>query len=309
MNSKRYTTWNDHLRSVFQEKIFKVPIDGGFDCPNRDGTVAKGGCTFCSVSGSGDFIIAPHDPLPQQFEKEVEQMHKKWPKVDKYIVYFQNYTNTHAPVEVLREKFEQVLNLPGVVGINIATRPDCLPPETIEYLAEINQRIYTWVELGLQTTFESTSDLINRAHDYQTYITAVEKLRKHNIQVVTHLINGLPKETPEMMLENVKRVILDSDIQGLKLHLLHLMTNTKMQRDYHAGKLQLLSRTEYTQIICDQLEIIPKEIVIHRLTGDAPRDTIIGPMWSLKKWEVLNGIDDELLKRESFQGKYDIRKR
>ena len=309
MNQKRYTTWNEHLRDLFDSKIFKVPIDGGFDCPNRDGTVAKGGCTFCSVSGSGDFIVAPHDPLPIQFQKEVDFMHRKWPKVNQYIVYFQNYTNTHAPVAELREKFEQVIHLPGVVGINIATRPDCLPPETIEYLAEINQRIHLWIELGLQTTYEATSHLINRAHDYQTYLDAVANLRRHDIKVVTHLINGLPGETAEMMIENVKRVILDSDIQGIKLHLLHLMTNTKMPRDYPPGKLQFLSKEEYVDIICNQLELIPKDVVIHRLTGDAPRETIIGPMWSLKKWEVLNAIDRELEKRNSYQGKYNIRDR
>ncbi|MDR1567700.1 MAG: TIGR01212 family radical SAM protein [Streptococcaceae bacterium] len=302
MNQKRYTTLNAHLREIFDAKVFKVPLDGGFDCPNRDGTVAKGGCTFCSVSGSGDFIIAPHAPLAEQFYQEIDFMHQKWPKVNQYIVYFQNYTNTHAPVTELREKFEQVLSLPGVVGINIATRPDCLPEETILYLSEINQRIPTWIELGLQTTYEETSTLINRAHDYQTYLTAVERLRRRDIQVVTHLINGLPGESYEMMLENVKRVVRDSDIQGLKLHLLHLMTNTKMQRDYHEGRLQLLSKAEYVKLVCDQLEFIPKEIVIHRLTGDAPRQTIIGPMWSLKKWEVLNEIDRELQRRGSFQG-------
>ncbi len=151
---KHYHTWNYALHQQFGEKIFKVPIDAGFDCPNRDGTVAKGGCTFCSVSGSGDMIVAPEDPLPVQLKKEVGMMHQKWPAVSHYIVYFQNFTNTHAPVSVLKERFEQVLNQPGVVGISIATRPDCLPNDVVDYLAEINQRFYLWVELGLQTTFE-----------------------------------------------------------------------------------------------------------------------------------------------------------
>lgn len=304
--NKRYHTWNYALRQQFGEKIFKVPIDGGFDCPNRDGTVAKGGCTFCSVSGSGDMIVAPSDPLPLQFQKEIQLMHQKWPTVDQYIVYFQNFTNTHAPVDVIRHRFEQVVNEKGVVGLSIGTRPDCLPDEVVNYLAELNERFYLWVELGLQTTFEETSAAINRAHDYQTYLDGVAKLRKHGIRVCTHLINRLPGETPAMMRENVRRTIQDSDIQGIKLHLLHLMTNTKMMRDYNEGRLQLMSKEAYVSVICDQLEMIPPEIVIHRLTGDAPFETIIGPMWSLKKWEVLNAIDAEMKRRNSYQGKYTV---
>ena len=304
--NKRYHTWNYALRQQFGEKIFKVPIDGGFDCPNRDGAVAKGGCTFCSVSGSGDMIVAPSDPLPLQFQKEIQLMHQKWPTVDQYIVYFQNFTNTHAPVDVIRHRFEQVVNEKGVVGLSIGTRPDCLPDEVVNYLAELKERFYLWVELGLQTTFEETSAAINRAHDYQTYLDGVAKLRKHGIRVCTHLINGLPGETPAMMRENVRRTIQDSDIQGIKLHLLHLMTNTKMMRDYNEGRLQLMSKEAYVSVICDQLEMIPPEIVIHRLTGDAPFETIIGPMWSLKKWEVLNAIDAEMKRRNSYQGKYTV---
>lgn len=304
---KRYTTWNEYLRTNFGEKIFKVPIDAGFDCPNRDGTVAHGGCTFCTVSGSGDMILEPDAPIAEQFKIEVEQFHKKWPGVKKYIVYFQNFTNTHAPVEVLRERFEAAVSQPDVVGISIGTRPDCLPPDVIDYLAELNNRMEVWIDLGLQTTFEETSNLINRAHDYATYIDAVRRLRVHGIKVCTHLINGLPGETKEMMLENVRRMVLDSDIQGVKLHLLHLMKNTRLQRDYHDGKLQLMAKEDYVNVICDQLELIPKEIVIHRLTGDAPRDSLIGPMWSLKKWEVLNSIDAEMERRGSVQGCLNVR--
>ena len=300
--NKRYTTWNDYLRESYGEKVFKVPIDAGFDCPNRDGTVAHGGCTFCTVSGSGDAIVAPDAPIPVQVEKEIEFLHRKWPGVKKYIAYFQNFTNTHDSVDVIRERFEQAVGRPDVVGINIGTRPDCLPTETLDYLEELNQRITVWVELGLQTTYETTSNLINRAHDYQTYLDAVANLRERGILVCVHLINGLPGETHDMMLENVRRVVTDSDIQGIKLHLLHLMTGTRMQRDFHQGALQLMAFDDYVTIICDQLEIIPKHISIHRLTGDAPRDMLIGPMWSLKKWEVLNAIDDEMTKRNVFQG-------
>ncbi|WP_273478332.1 TIGR01212 family radical SAM protein [Ignavigranum ruoffiae] len=301
-SQKRYTTWNQHLRETFGEKVFKVSLDGGFNCPNRDGTVAHGGCTFCSASGSGDFAQPRILPLPLQLNLGIQQMHKKWPHVHKYIAYFQNFTNTHAPVDVLRFRFEQVVNEPGVVGIMIATRPDCLPPETVEYLAELNQRYYMWVELGLQTVHDQTSQLINRAHDYQCYLEGVEKLRAHQIPVCTHIINGLPGESYDMMMETVERLCLDSDIQGIKIHLLHLMRKTKMMLDYKAGRLRFLDQDEYVNLVCDQLEFIPKEIVIHRLTGDAPRDTLVGPMWSLNKWEVLNAIDDELERRQTYQG-------
>lgn len=301
---KRYNTLNDYYREIFGEKIFKVPIDAGFDCPNRDGTVAHGGCTFCTVSGSGDAIVAPDAPIRDQFYKEIDFMHRKWPEVKKYLVYFQNFTNTHDTVDVIRERYEQAINEPGVVGINIGTRPDCLPDETIAYIAELSERMHVTVELGLQTTYDETSKIINRAHTYDLYVKTVKRLRElaPKIEIVSHLINGLPGETHEMMVENVRRCVTDNEIDGIKLHLLHLMTSTKMQRDYHEGCLKLLSMDEYINIICDQLEIIPKNIVIHRITGDAPRDMLIGPMWSLKKWEVLNAIDKEMERRGSYQG-------
>ena len=301
---KRYNTLNDYYREIFGEKIFKVPIDAGFDCPNRDGTVAHGGCTFCTVSGSGDAIVAPDAPIRDQFYEEIDFMHRKWPEVKKYLVYFQNFTNTHDTVDVIRERYEQAINEPGVVGINIGTRPDCLPDETIAYIAELSERMHVTVELGLQTTYDETSKIINRAHTYDLYVKTVKRLRElaPKVEIVSHLINGLPGETYEMMVENVRRCVTDNEIDGIKLHLLHLMTSTKMQRDYHEGRLKLLSMDEYVNIICDQLEIIPKNIVIHRITGDAPRDMLIGPMWSLKKWEVLNAIDKEMERRGSYQG-------
>lgn len=301
---KRYNTLNDYYREIFGEKIFKVPIDSGFDCPNRDGTVAHGGCTFCTVSGSGDAIVAPDAPIRDQFYEEIDFMHRKWPEVKKYLVYFQNFTNTHDTVDVIRERYEQAINEPGVVGINIGTRPDCLPDETIAYITELSERMHVTVELGLQTTYDETSKIINRAHTYDLYVKTVKRLRElaPNVEIVSHLINGLPGENHEMMVENVRRCVTDNEIDGIKLHLLHLMTSTKMQRDYHEGRLRLLSMDEYVNIICDQLEIIPKNIVIHRITGDAPRDMLIGPMWSLKKWEVLNAIDKEMERRGSYQG-------
>lgn len=301
---KRYNTLNDYYREIFGEKIFKVPIDAGFDCPNRDGTVAHGGCTFCTVSGSGDAIVAPDAPIRDQFYKEIDFMHRKWPEVKKYLVYFQNFTNTHDTVDVIRERYEQAINEPGVVGINIGTRPDCLPDETIAYITELSERMHVTVELGLQTTYDETSKIINRAHTYDLYVKTVKRLRElaPKVEIVSHLINGLPGENHKMMVENVRRCVTDNEIDGIKLHLLHLMTSTKMQRDYHEERLKLLSMDEYVNIICDQLEIIPKNIVIHRITGDAPRDMLIGPMWSLKKWEVLNAIDKEMERRGSYQG-------
>ncbi|MDR1521345.1 MAG: TIGR01212 family radical SAM protein [Streptococcaceae bacterium] len=307
MDNKRYYTFNKCLKQHFGFKVFKVPINAGFSCPNRDGKVAFGGCTFCNNNGSGGNIAAALDSLPLQFQKAVFAMHKKWPNVKQYIVYFQNFTNTYACVKTLRKRYEQVISLPGVVGLSIGTRPDCLPFEVIDYLAELNQRLYLWVELGLQSTFDLTNKLINRAHSYQTYLRAVKSLRKHNIRICTHLINGLPKETKTMMLENVRRTLLDSDIQGIKLHLLQLMKNTAILRDYNAGQLRLMDKKDYIDIIVRQLEIIPENIVIHRLTGDALKNSLIAPMWSLKKWEVLNAIDNEMIKRGTWQGKYALK--
>lgn len=298
---KRYHTLNYHLQETFGHKVFKVSLDGGFDCPNRDGTVAHGGCTFCSAAGSGDYAGNRGDDLVQQFNDIKEKMHTKW-KSGKYLAYFQAFTNTHAPVSELREKFESVINLDGVVGLSIATRPDCLPDDVVEYLAELHERTYLWVELGLQTIHEKTANLINRAHDFQTYIDGVEKLRKHGIRVCSHIINGLPLETTDMMMETAKEVA-KLDVQGIKIHLLHLLKGTPMVKQYEKGMLQFLSFDDYVSLVCDQLEILPPEMVVHRITGDGPIDLMIGPMWSVNKWEVLNAIDKELERRNSWQGK------
>lgn len=302
-DNKRYHTWNYHLRQHFGEKVFKVSLDAGFDCPNRDGTVAFGGCTFCSAAGSGDFAGNRAEDVVTQFYKVKEKMNEKW-KNGKCMAYFQAFTNTHAPVEVLKQTFEPVLELEGVVGISIATRPDCLPDDVVEYLADLNKRTYLWVELGLQTVHERTALLINRAHDYKTYVEGVEKLRKHNIRVCSHIINGLPLESYEMMMETAKEVA-KLDIQGLKIHLLHLLKGTPMVKQYEKGQLQFLSQEDYVNLVVDQLELFPPSVIIHRITGDGPPDLMIGPMWSLKKWEVLNSIDAEFERRGSWQGKFE----
>ncbi|WP_391116524.1 TIGR01212 family radical SAM protein [Psychrobacillus sp. L3] len=300
-DGKRYYTWNRYLRNKFDQKIFKVALDAGFDCPNRDGTVAYGGCTFCSVAGSGDFAGDKVDSIPVQFEKIKAKMHEKW-KTGKYIAYFQAYTNTHAPLPLLKEKFEAALALEGVIGISIATRPDCLPDDVVEYLAELNKRTYLWIELGLQTVHERTANLVNRAHDYPTYIEGVNKLRKHDIRICTHIINGLPLEDREMMMETAREVA-KLDVQGIKIHLLHLLKGTPMVKQYEKGKLEFMERDAYIQLVADQLEILPPEMIVQRITGDGPIDLMIGPMWSVNKWDVLNGIDAVLAKRESYQGK------
>ncbi|GED14236.1 TIGR01212 family radical SAM protein [Aneurinibacillus migulanus] len=298
---KRYHTWNHHLRQQFGEKVFKVMLDAGFTCPNRDGTIATGGCTFCSARGSGDFAGWRRDDLVTQFNEVKERQHKKWPDA-KYIGYFQAYSNTYAPVDVLRDYYEIILEQENVVGLSIATRPDCLPDDVVELLAELNKKTYLWVELGLQTIHESTSQLINRAHDTACYYEGVEKLRKHGIRVCSHIIFGLPGETEKMMMETA-RAVADMDVQGIKIHLLHLLRKTPMVKQYEAGLLEFLEQDQYVRLIADALEILPPEMVVHRLTGDGPPDLLIGPMWSRKKWEVLNAIDAELKQRDTWQGK------
>ncbi|WP_088831833.1 TIGR01212 family radical SAM protein [Paenibacillus tyrfis] len=298
---KRFHTWNYEMRQQFGGKVFKVMLDAGFTCPNRDGTIAAGGCTFCSARGSGDFAGSRRDDLVTQFNKIRDLQHQKWPEAQ-YIGYFQAYTNTYAPVEELREYYEAILQQPGVVGLSIATRPDCLPDDVVDYLAELNERTYLWVEMGLQTIHEQTSELINRAHDTQCYLDAVAKLRARGIRVCAHIIYGLPQETHEMMLET-GRAVAQMDVQGIKIHLLHLMRKTPMVKQYEAGLLRFLEKDEYVSLVVDTLEFLPPEMIVHRLTGDAPRDLLIGPMWSLKKWEVLNAFDEELRRRDTWQGK------
>lgn len=298
---KKYHTLSHHLKQKFGEKIFKVMLDAGFTCPNRDGSITTGGCTFCSTRGSGDFAGSRRDDLITQFNDVKERQHKKWPNA-KYIGFFQAYTNTYAPVEVLREYYETILEQEDVVGLSIATRPDCLPDEVVELLAELNKKTDLLVELGLQTIHDITAKRINRGHDTACYYEAVEKLQKHNIQVCSHVIFGLPGETEEMMLDTVDAVA-HMGVQGIKIHLLHLLKKTPLVKEYDAGLFELMEKDDYIRLVVDALEILPPEMIIHRLTGDGPPDLLIGPMWSRKKWEVLNAIDWELNRRDSWQGK------
>ncbi|MGL4953703.1 MAG: TIGR01212 family radical SAM protein [Culicoidibacterales bacterium] len=302
LDNKRYHTWNYHLREVYGEKVFKVSLNAGFTCPNIDGKSTYGGCTFCSTKGSGDFAGNPADELVDQFTKIRNRTWQKWPDVTKFIGYFQAFSNTYAPVEVLHEKYEAILAVEGVVGLSIATRPDCLEDDVIEYLAELNTRTNLWIELGLQSMHESTAKLINRGHDLVTFIDAVEKLRAHNINVCVHIINGLPRETSTMMMETAQ-FLADMDIQGVKIHLLHVLKNTSMAKMLEKNMMEPMTREAYVQVVCDQLEIFPASVIMHRVTGDGGESELIAPLWSLKKFIVMNEIDKELVLRNSWQGK------
>ena len=297
---KRYHSLNYFLREKFGEKVFKISLDAGFSCPNRDGTISRGGCIFCSERGSGDFAGNRQFSITKQFEDIKEIMSKKW-KEGKYIAYFQAYTNTYGNIEVLREKYEEAIKQEGVVALAIATRPDCLSDEVIELLRELNKRVYIWIELGLQTVSDKTSRIINRGYDIATFESSVRKLRTASIDVVAHVILGLPEEDKNDMLNTID-YLAHSNIQGIKFHLLHLMKDTPLVRYYELGRLKFLEQEEYVDLVCEAIALLPQDIVIHRMTGDAPRELLIGPMWSLKKWEILNAINQKLEKYDIYQG-------
>lgn len=299
--TKRYKSLNYFLREKFDGKVFKISLDAGFSCPNRDGTISKGGCLFCSERGSGDFAGDRNFSISTQFEDIKCMMSKKW-KEGKYIAYFQAYTNTYADVKTLREKYDEAINNEGVVALAIATRPDCLSEEVLDLLEEYSKKIYVWVELGLQTSNDKTAKIINRGYDLKVFEDGVYNLRQRNIDVVVHTIFGLPEETQEDMINTIKYVS-NFDIQGIKFHLLHLMKDTSMVKLYEQGRLTFLEQEEYIKLICEAIAMLPENVTIHRLTGDAPRDLLIGPMWSLKKWEVLNSIDQYLEDNNIYQGK------
>lgn len=298
---KRYNTWNGHLRTKFGKKVMKIALNGGFTCPNIDGKKGYGGCTYCSSSGSGDFAGDPAHSILTQFEEVKSRMLKKWHE-GLYMPYFQAHTNTYAPASVLRERFEPVLQKDGVVGISIATRADCLENDVLEYLSELNGRTYLIVELGLQSIFDSTGERINRCHTYAEFLEGYNKLADRGINVCIHLINGLPGEDKDMMLESAKTVAALRP-HCLKLHLLHVIRGTRMEQELLEGRVGLMSLEDYVDIIVRQLEVIHPRTVIQRLTGDGARADLVGPMWSLKKFEVLNAIDRELEKRDTYQGK------
>jgi len=300
-NGKRYNSLNYFLRDKFGEKVFKISLDGGFSCPNRDGKISSGGCLFCSESGSGDYAGARELSITNQFNDIKEMMAHKW-KSGKYIAYFQAYTNTYAPIEELKRKYEEALNQENVVAIAIATRPDCLGDDVLDLLEEINNRVYLWVELGLQTSNDEIAKKINRGYKLEVFEESMKKLKERNIDVVVHDIIGLPGESKEDMIKTID-YIAHSGANGVKFHLLHLMKQTPMEKVYEKGELEFLSQEDYIELITRGITMIPKEMVVHRLTGDAPRELLIGPMWSLNKWEVLNSIDKALKDNDLWQGK------
>jgi len=292
---------NDFLKEKFNEKIYKVSLDGGFTCPNRDGKVSRGGCIFCSENGSGDFTATKLKSIHAQIEEQIDLVSKKY-KGDKYIAYFQNFTNTYAEVSYLRKIYEEALSHEKIVGLAIATRPDCLEDDVLELLAELNKKTFLWVELGLQTLNDDVAKYFNRAYETEIYKEASEKLNKLNIKFVTHIIIGLPKEEND---DYLKTAIFAQNCGtwGIKLHLMYVVKNTPLEKLYLNGDLKVNTKEEYVEKVVNVLENISSEIVVHRLTGDGDRETLVAPLWSIKKIDVLNSIHKELKRRNTYQGK------
>lgn len=300
LDNKRYHTLNYYYKTKYNTKVVKISLNAGFTCPNIDGTVGYGGCIYCSKSGSGDFGGDIKKSLPEQFNELKEKINKKWPN-SKYIAYFQAHTNTYAPLNILKEKYESVLNIKDVIGIAIATRCDAISEETLDYLTELNKKTNLTIELGLQTIHEKTSKLINRCHNLEQFETMVKKLQERNIEIVVHIINGLPYETEKMMLETVK-YLNNLKIHGIKIHMLNIVKDTKLEELYNKEKFHILTKEEYIDIVIKQLELLDPNIVIHRITSDPDPKNLIEPTWLIKKFCVLNDIDKEMKKRNTYQG-------
>jgi radical SAM protein (TIGR01212 family) len=298
--NKRYHTLDYYYKNRFNCKIAKISLNGGFTCPNKDGTKGVGGCIYCSTLGSGDFAGNLNKSITEQFYEIKEIMDNKWENT-KYIAYFQANTNTYADVETLKKKYEEALKIPNVVGLNIATRSDAITEECLNYLEELSKKTFLNIELGLQTINKKTNELINRGETLEEFDLMVKKLRSRGINVIIHIINGLPYETKEDMINTIK-YINSLDIQGVKIHMLHIIKNTKLEELYNKEHFHVLTREEYVNIVCDQLELLRPEIVINRITGDPKKEELIEPKWLLKKFCVLNEIDKELVRRNSYQG-------
>ena len=302
--NKRYYTYDYYLKTTYGSKVAKIPLDCGFTCPNIDGTKGRGGCIYCSTRGSGDFAQLPTLTIKEQYDIMFEKMNKKW-NTSMAIPYFQAHTNTYAHVDTLKQLYNEALSLPNVVGLNIATRADCLSDDVVMLLSEISEKTHLTVELGLQSVHDSTGELINRCHTFSEFCEGYYKLKKANqrIQTCIHLIEGLPLETHDMMLESAKQVA-ELHPDQIKLHCLYVIKDTKLHKMFLNGAYTPISLDEYMTIICDTLEVLPEDTVIGRLTGDADRNQLIEPQWSLKKTEVINMIDREMYRRNTWQGKY-----
>ncbi len=297
----RYYNVDYYFKNKYKSKVFKVALNGNFTCPNRDGTISTKGCTFCSDAGSGDFAGDKNKTLKEQFKTIKDMMHLKWPNA-KYVAYFQANTNTYAPTNKLKQLFDEAIRLDeNIVCLDIATRPDCISNETLEYLSSLNKTKDVIVELGLQTMHDTSAELINRGYKLNIFIDAVKRLREKNIEVIVHIINGLPNETKEMMLQTIN-FLNTLDIQGIKIHSLYILKDSIIHQQYLNNDFNILSLDEYVDIVCEQLALIRDDIVIHRINGDAPRDLLIEPKWSLKKLVVMNEIDKEMKKRDYYQG-------
>ena len=300
-SDKRYHTLDWELKSTFGEKVIKLSLNGGFTCPNRDGTLDTRGCIFCGEEGAGDFAGSSELSLRDQVQQQKAFLATKWPKA-KYIAYFQSFTNTYAPAPQLDAYYREALAGEDMVGLALATRPDCLPRDVLDLLEQYAEETYLWVELGLQTIHPASAALIRRGFDLDCFQTSVQELRRRGIRTVVHLIFGLPGETREDCLETVG-FVARSGVWGVKIHLLHVQRDTDLYEAYQASPFPLLEREEYIDLVCDALELLPPEVVIHRLTGDGNKKLLEAPRWSLDKLRVLSGIDRELRMRESWQGK------
>lgn len=288
-----YLSFNKYLKDKFGQKVYKISLDGGFTCPNRDGKTGTRGCIFCSKGGSGDFAESREMSITEQIESGKKRVEKKI-KSGKYIAYFQAFTNTYAPVEMLRQKYEEAINHPDIVALSIATRPDCLGDDVLRLLDEMNKIKPVFVELGLQTIHQKSAKYIRRGYDLNVYDKAVRDLKKIGVNVVVHVILGLPNESENDMLETVKYVC-ESGANGIKLQLLHVIDGTDLAKDYEKGLFKTLEFDEYVNLIVKCVKIIPKDIVIHRLTGDGAKKDLIAPLWSADKKRVLNAINKALM--------------
>jgi len=300
-NDKRYRTLDDFFKRTFGTKVFKVPLDAAFTCPNKDGTKGTGGCIYCAEGGGGVGESADLS-LHEQYARMKKRLLAKWPDA-KTIPYFQANSNTYAPRATLERLYHEALSFDDdIVGLAVATRPDCLSEEVLDLLASLRQKTYLQVELGLQTIHEETAEAINRGHDLACFEEALDALRERKIDTVVHIINGLPGESGGEMTETV-RYLAKKDIQGVKIHMLHVLRGTPLEKLYEQGAFHLLTRDEYVRLVVAQLELLPPDVVIHRLTGDAPKELLVAPEWILKKFVVLNEIDKLMRKKDTWQGK------
>ena len=299
MTTKRYTTFTEELRQLFGCRVQRVSLDAGFSCPNRDGSLGTGGCTFCGDRGAAAVGVPTELPLQMQLQKSKEYLVKKF-RAEKFLAYFQAYSNTYAAADDLRLLYETALADKDIVGLIIGTRPDCLPDNVLDLLSELNQRTYLWLELGMQTMHDQTLQAINRGHDHACFIEAVKRCKQKGLRICVHLILGLPGESRDQMLASVEE-LNRLGVDGVKLHHLHVLKGSLLEEQYRAGKLPLMDRDAYVTLLVDALELLDPKIVIHRLMGDG-RTELIAPDWSRRKLEVLNQIDAELAKRNSRQG-------